>query len=422
MKLRPGLIPVILVILVGLAGGAWYLSQPANVFRPTGVGDLRASGTFQADEAAVTAELGGRVTEILVREGDTVAANAPLARLDVEAATADLARAQGGLAEAQARRDLARNGARPEDKAAADAGLAQAVVARDGAKRAWDNMIAILNNPQELNARIDSARAQVTLAAQQIDAAKTGQAQAEASRDKYRGDGSDLGKTMFASLDLQVQAAQESILAATAQRDGTQAALNDLLAVRANPIDLRTQVHQAEARYHDAERAVDIAQAARDLVYAGATKQDLAAAEAAVAQAQAAVNAAQIRLDKLTLRAPAAGLVSRRSIDLGQVIAPGVNTFTLVNPSRLTLTVYFPETEIGKVQFGQAVRVFVDAFPRQTFSGHTVFISSQAEFTPKNVQTAEGRVSQVFAVKIRLDSPEQGLKPGMAADAVVSRP
>ncbi len=407
---------IILVVILG--GGWWYYNQPTNVFRAASAGELRASGTLEADETAVTSEMGGRVVEVSAEEGDAVQANAPVARLDTDTATADLARAQGALAEAQARLDLAKNGARPEDKAAADAAMAQAVAARDGAKRAWDNALSIMKNPQDLDARIDSARAQVAVAALQIDAVKAQQAQAEASRDKYRGDGSDLGKTMFASFDLQAQAAQESMLAATAQRDGAQTALADLDAIRANPIDLQTQVHAAEARFHDAEAAVAIAQAARDLVYAGAAKQDVAVAEAAVAQAQAAVNAAQLRIDKLTLRAPASGRVSHRNIELGQVIAPGADTFTILDADHTTLTVYIPETDIGRIHLDQPAQVMVDAFPDRVFAGRAVYISSQAEFTPKNVQTVEGRTSQVFAVKIRLENPDKSLKAGMPADAV----
>ncbi len=415
---RIGFLAIIAIVVVG--GGWWYYNQPTNVFRATSAGELRASGTIQADEVAVTSEMGGRVIEVLAAEGDAVQANAPVARLDADTANADLARAQGALAEAKARLELTANGARPEDKAAADAAVAQAVAARDGAKRAWDDALGILKNPQDLNARIDSAQAQLSVAALQIDAGKAQQQQAEASRDKYRGDGSDLGKTMFASFDLQVQAAQESILAATAQRDGAQNALANLNAIRANPIDLQTQAHAAEARSHDADAAVAIAQAARDLVYAGATKQDVAIAEAAVAQAQAAVNAAQLRVDKLTLRAPASGQVSQKNIELGQVIAPGADTFTILDTDHTTLTVYIPETEIGKIALNQPAHLLVDAFPDRVFIGRVIYISSQAEFTPKNVQTVEGRTSQVFAVKIRAEDPDKSLRSGMPADAIIN--
>lgn len=382
-------------------------------------GELQASGTIEAEPVSVTADVGGRVVEILAREGDRVDANTVVVRLDSESAAADFARAQGALAEAQARRDLTKNGARAEDKAQADAVLAQALAAREGAKRAWDDALAILKNPQELNAKIDQVRSQVAAAEQQIESGKAQQAQAEALRSKYHGRGSDLEKTFYASFDLQVQAAQENTAAAMAQRDGAQTMLNDLLAIREQPLDLQMQVHQAEARYREADAAAQLAQAARDLVYAGATKEELAIAQAAVAQAQAAANAAQARLDKLSLRAPAAGRISKRSIDIGQVIAPGTTALTIVDTNRLTLTVFVSEERLGRIRAGQNARVSVDSFPGRTFKGSVTFISPQAEFTPKNVQTVEGRASQVFAVKIRLDNSENLLKPGIPADAVI---
>jgi multidrug resistance efflux pump len=96
---------------------------------------------------------------------------------------------------------------------------------------------------------------------------------------------------------------------------------------------------------------------------------------------------------------------------------PGAALFTLADLDQVTLTVYVPEAELGKVALGQEVEVTVDAYD-QVFPGQVTHIASQAEFTPKNVQTQEERVHMVFAVKIRLDNPDHQLKPGMPADAV----
>lgn len=414
LPLRPVIALAIIIAIILL----WNLNTAARTFVLGG--DFHASGTLEADQVSVTADIGGRVVDILAQEGDTVAANAILLRLDSDSAQADLARAQGVRAEAQAKRDLAKNGARVEDKAQADAALAQAAATRDGAKKSWDDAQSILKTPQELDVKIINARAQVTIGEQQIESARAQQAQAEAGQSRYRGRGSDLEKTLYASLDLQIRAAQENIAAAMAQRDGALTMLNELLAARENPIDLQAQVHQAEARYRDAEAAVQIAQAARDLVYAGATNQDLQIAEGGLVQAQAAEKAAQARVDKLSLRAPTAGQISKRAAQFGEVIAPGTAVMQMVDLARITLTVYVPQDQIGRIQAGETAHVSVDSFPGRVFDGHVTFISPQAEFTPKNVQTIEGRASQAFAVKIRLDDPERLLKPGMAADAVIA--
>jgi multidrug resistance efflux pump len=93
---------------------------------------------------------------------------------------------------------------------------------------------------------------------------------------------------------------------------------------------------------------------------------------------------------------------------------------TLADLEQLTLTIYIPEDQLGWVQIGQPVSVTVDAYPDRVFVGTVTHIASEAEFTPKNVQTREERVSMVFAVKVALSNKDHALKPGMPADAVVS--
>jgi multidrug resistance efflux pump len=120
-----------------------------------------------------------------------------------------------------------------------------------------------------------------------------------------------------------------------------------------------------------------------------------------------------------TLEAPISGMVLERPIHLGEVALPGAPLMTLADLDNVTLTVYVPEDQLGQVQLGQTVSVTVDSYPDRTFTGTLVFVSSQAEFTPKNVQTREERVNMVFAVKVHLPNPGHLLKPGMPADAVI---
>lgn len=98
---------------------------------------------------------------------------------------------------------------------------------------------------------------------------------------------------------------------------------------------------------------------------------------------------------------------------------PGVPLLTIADLDELTLTVYVAENQLGKVQLGQPVSVTVDAYPERVFRGTVTWISSQAEFTPKNVQTQEERVSMVFGVKVKLSNLDHALKPGMPADAIL---
>jgi multidrug resistance efflux pump len=97
--------------------------------------------------------------------------------------------------------------------------------------------------------------------------------------------------------------------------------------------------------------------------------------------------------------------------------APGAALLTLADLDQVRLVIYVPEDQIGRVHLGQPFDVSVDGFPGRVFSGRVIYTSPQAEFTPKNVQTRDARVNQVFAVKLALDNPEHALKPGMPADA-----
>ena len=121
----------------------------------------------------------------------------------------------------------------------------------------------------------------------------------------------------------------------------------------------------------------------------------------------------------MTIRSPIDGVVARRSIRVGEVASPGAARLVVTEPDPVELTVYVPEKEIGRVGVGQKVEVQVDSFPEEVFSGEVTFISTKAEFTPRNVQTQKDRLNLVFAVKVRIPNPDLRLKPGMPADATI---
>jgi HlyD family secretion protein len=202
-------------------------------------------------------------------------------------------------------------------------------------------------------------------------------------------------------------------------RNGAEAYLTELQRQKADPLVLQAQANAAAAQYEIATAAVGLAQVNVDGLQVGATPEQVAAVEAQVEIAQAALDALKVQVDKFVLQAPISGLVLERPVHIGEVALPGSPLMTLADLDRVTLTVYVPEDQLGRVQLGQPVTVTVDAYPDRTFEGTVVFIASQAEFTPKNVQTREERVSMVFAVKVRLLNPDHALKPGMPADAVL---
>jgi len=380
---------------------------------------LEVSGTIEAKKVTVVVEVGGQISTLAVREGDQVTAGTVLAQLDTTFLDAQIARAQAGVDAARAHLAQVRAGARAEEVEQARAALAQALATRDGAAQALKNAQAIREQPQELDAQIAQARAQLAAAQAAVTQAENQVQAAKIARERYRGATSLEDRAAFQIADSQTRAAEAGVQAARAARDGAQVALDLLLAMRANPIQLNAQLHAAQASYDQSVAAVEIAQANLDRVLAGATQEQIAMAEAQVLQAEATLEQLYVQRDKMTLRAPIAGIVTALPVRVGENVQPGAPLLTLTNLDTVQLTLYVPETQIGRVKVEQRVRVTVDGLPGRTFEGKVHFIASQAEFTPTTVQTKEERAKTVFMVKVRLANPDHVLKPGMPADAII---
>jgi HlyD family secretion protein len=147
---------------------------------------------------------------------------------------------------------------------------------------------------------------------------------------------------------------------------------------------------------------------------------ELAALTAQRQQANAALSEAQSVLDDLTIRAPAPGIVMTRLKDVGEIVAAGSPLFDLVDMDRLYLKAYVAEVLIGKLHLGLVAQIHTDAFPNESFPATVRYLSSRAEFTPKEVQTPDERVKLVYAVKLYLDNNrDRRLSPGLPADAVI---
>jgi len=384
-----------------------------------GAGPIEASGTIEAEEVVIASELGGRVEEIVAGEGEEVEAGQVLIRLDTDLVESQAGEAEAALAAARANLARVEAGARPGEIVTSEAMLEQARAARDGAQRAWRDTVAIRDNPQQLNTQIDEAGTQVELAERGVTQAQAQVETLRIQRDAYAGGGDDESKTRYNALDEQVKAAEAAVAIAEEQVAGARANLQNLIDMRQNPVALNSVVNQANAQYEEAVAAVGVAQASLDALLAKPTPEEVAVAQAHVSQAEAALGMLQIQMEKMTLYSPLSGLVSNRSIHVGETASPGATLMTVANLDEVKLTVYIPENRYGRIQLGQSVTVEVDSFPRKAFPGEVTYIASQAEFTPRNVQTKEERVNTVFAVKILIPNPDHDLKPGMPADATI---
>jgi HlyD family secretion protein len=159
----------------------------------------------------------------------------------------------------------------------------------------------------------------------------------------------------------------------------------------------------AQQRYNEAEE--------------GSRKEDIEIARANLNQANANLGLSQVNLGYAVLRAPSSGVITVRQAELGEVVEPGSPVVTLADLDHLWLRAYIAETDLGSIHWGQEATVTTDTYPGKHYQGRISFISPDAEFTPKSVQTNQERVTLVYRIKIDLDNPNHELKPGMPADA-----
>ncbi|GFN21831.1 HlyD family secretion protein [Thermanaeromonas sp. C210] len=379
-KVRKGFIPLAVAAALGVILMTTRDNQGTTVRIQNGGMVLQASGTIEGTEIGVAPEILGRIKQIFVQEGEWVEAGKVVAVLEDSVLKEQVAQAQTAVAEAEAR--LAQAKANLEMERARVEGNIQSALANlqkveSGARpqeinEAQKNLAqaqAVFKNAEEQLRRMEVLYKQGVISEQQFQEAQTNYEVAQAK----------------------VGTAQEklSLLLAGAREE-------DKLMARANYEIALAGRYQVELRAKEVE-----------------------AATLAVEKAKAGWKMAQEQLDKTVIRSSVNGIVLRTNFSTGEVVNPGVPIVTLLDPSDMWLVIYVPEPAIGYVKIGQEALVTVDSFPGKTFRGRVSEIATQAEFTPKNVQTKEERVDLVFRVKITLSNEERVLKPGMPADAVV---
>ena len=147
----------------------------------------------------------------------------------------------------------------------------------------------------------------------------------------------------------------------------------------------------------------------------GTRKEDIEAARAEVEQQQRRLDTLLKQHGETVVKSSVSGVVQSMGLRPGDLVAPNQPVAELLESSQIWVRVFVPETELGLVKVDQPVRVHVDTFPNESFAGHVATVSSQGEYTPRNVQTKAQRAEQVFGVKVLVD-PNPHLKAGMAAD------
>jgi HlyD family secretion protein len=356
---------LILVVVLGIAAAAAYSSGWLR--RDTA---LRSSGTVEARNIRVGSKVGGRIDQVLVREGDNVEPGQILITFDDKELLASLEQSRAAAEKAQ-------RGYRVEEIEEAKAAAAQAKAEYDQRRNGYR---------------------QEDIAAAQADLDR-------AAADEVR------NKLDFERYD----ALAKKDLVSKQQRDTAEAGWKMSLAQKQNAQHKLDELHRgyrpeeiaaAEAKYHQT-------QATLQKYLAGNRREDVAAAKGVLSYDEA-------RFRERQVLAPSAATVEVLDVRPGDLIAPNTPVATLLERDQIYVRIYVPETQIGRVQLGEKAEIHIDSFPNQTFRGTVEQINQQAEFLPRNVQTIEERVHQVFGVKVRIEDPSHRVRAGMAADVRLS--
>jgi HlyD family secretion protein len=385
---RPLLLVVLVLILALLAyaGWSWWASRdPAQ-------GLIKASGRIEVTEVNVSSKVTGRVAALHVDEGADVKRGDPVATLAGEELEAQLRQAHATLQSAEAKLGQARIALRVEP-ITVQSQIRQA----EEVLRAAEERLRMLKTGSRVQ-EVEEGRANVNQALARHEIARL-------TRDRFRGllaDGA-ISKQDFDRTETDLQAADAAVRAARERLS--------LLEEGARAEDIR----MAQAERDRAAAALDAARAAAASV--DIRQQEVRVAEAAVRETRANAERLATQVAELRVFAPLDATVLTKAAEPGEVIAANKPILLLGDLDHPWIKVYVPETAVGKIRLGDTARVFVDSFPGQAFQGQVTWISDQAEFTPKNIQTAEERVNLVYAVKISIQNAQRRLKAGMPADA-----
>jgi HlyD family secretion protein len=181
--------------------------------------------------------------------------------------------------------------------------------------------------------------------------------------------------------------------------------VRDYEATKASLEAARGKVRQADQQYA--------------LIRKGPRIEDIDQAQSRFEQARQALALAQTQLGYATLVAPTTGVILSKNIEPMEYVAPGTSVVTLANLGQVWLRAYVEEADLGRVKVGQRAFVISDTYPGKRYEGRVSFISSEAEFTPKSVQTRKERAKLVYRIKVELPNPAMELKPGMPVDAEI---
>jgi HlyD family secretion protein len=407
MKSNPRRIILPIVLVLAIVGGVWYfVVRPAgsvsaawvSIVNPSApaTGPLTASGTVETTGIDLAPQQPGKILDVKVQEGDEVKTGDELVHLDDSTLKIQRSMAAANFEKAQiALKQLTS----PITLALAEQTVAQDQKALDNAQTALNNQLYYSTN----TGAIKNSLAKLTVANDNLTKTQT----------FYENVPGDPKK------DALKAAAYQKLYAA---RQAAQKAKTDYNWWTGKPnqeeINLRTaQLAVVKAKLAEDQTLVNVLRGEPipdDATGAGIMQ--LREAQLAVKIAQSNLDLLDNQIQQMTIKSPVDGVIMTRNAEPGSVVNAGAALLNLGRLDELTITVYVPEDRIGEVLLGEKAGVTVDSFPGEVFNATVSNVSDQAEFTPRNVETATGRKNTVFAVKLKLNDTSGKLKPGMPAD------
>jgi HlyD family secretion protein len=380
-------IPLVIILIAGGALLYYYFLQNQ---RGEGT-DIPVSGNIEVTTVDVSFKIPGKIEGLLVDEGNQVQERQLIASLEHRDLLAQKAKAEATLDAAKSRIPTLQKNIELQDQATLQE-ISQAEAAGDVAQARLQQLLTG-SRPQE------------------IQAAKANLEQTQADTVKRKAD-MERAQKLFQDNYISAQdwdSAKNAYEVAAANQK--KAEENYALVVEG---PRKEEIAAARAQWEQAQASLKLAKARR--IQVEVSRKELATAQAQVKEAASAIEVIQTQIEYSQLYAPISGVVLVKNSEPGEFIVPGGAVVTLGDMERPWLKAFITEGDLGKVKLGQKVSVTTDSYPGKVYPGKITFISSEAEFTPKNVQTAKERVKLVYRIKVALENPHRELKPGMPAD------
>ncbi len=383
--------PIVILLVLAVAGAAVW------AYRGMGKAPdnrLILSGNIELTEVNIAFKTAGRLLERTVDEGDAVKRNQMIARLDHDQLSAQREREAAGLASSEAQLVQAQTAVElARASLAADLETRRADVASAEARLAELKNGARPPEKQDAKAAVENAMSEVERARKDWERAQTLHKNDDISTAQF-----DQYRNRFESANAVLKSAKE----------------REAIVLAGPRIE---QVNAQQGQVERARGAVKTAEA--NALELKRREQEIPTRRAEIARSRASLALIEAQLADTVASSPVDGVVLVKAADVGEVLAPGTTVVTVGDIDHPWVRGYINETDLGRVKLGAKARVTSDSYPGKVYSGKVTFIASEAEFTPKQIQTQQERVKLVYRVKIEVENPQRQLKSNMPVDAEI---